>query len=116
MSTPSAAHLGTPNTQTLTQTDGLTVHVVHEINNPVSFVMANIGHLGFYIDDLFSLIDAYRTELLEHTQTPDADQLAHRLDLTHLREDIQHVLDENRQSLERVKRAIQGLKASHPHP
>ncbi|MCQ8896705.1 hypothetical protein NQT62_09700 [Limnobacter humi] len=115
MSTPSAAHLGEPNHQTLTAQDDLNVRVAHEISNPVSFVMANIGHLGFYIDDLFTLIDAYRAELLAHNQNPDTDHLAQRLDLHHLRDDIQHVLDENRQSLERVKQAVQGLKARNLH-
>lgn len=88
----------------------LAAGVAHEINNPIGFVASNTGNLESYIDDLFSIIDAYRTELLTYTPQPKADEFAKKLDIDFLRSDIKCLLAENRDGIERVKRIVQDLK------
>lgn len=88
----------------------LAAGVAHEINNPIGFVASNMGNLGAYIEDLFALIDAYRQEVLSHTPSPKTDQLAKELDIDFLREDVKHLLLENKDGVDRVKRIVQDLK------
>lgn len=88
----------------------LAAGVAHEINNPIGFVASNMGNLGLYINDLFQLIDEYRNELLTHTVEPKTDKLAKQLDLDFIRSDIQSLLVENRDGIDRVKRIVQDLK------
>ena len=88
----------------------LAAGVAHEINNPIGFVASNMGNLGNSVEDLFQIIDAYRTEVLSYNPNPQADQLAKSLDLDFLREDIKHLLLENKDGVDRVKRIVQDLK------
>jgi len=39
--------------------------VLHEINNPVSFIYGKIVHVHQYVLDLFNLIEIYQTYSLE---------------------------------------------------
>lgn len=88
----------------------LAAGVAHEINNPIGFVASNTGHLGVYVDDLFTLIDAYRDELIKYTSSPASDLMAKKIDLDFLRGDIKNLLIENKDGIDRVKRIVQDLK------
>lgn len=88
----------------------LAAGVAHEINNPIGFVASNMGNLGCYVKDLFSIIDAYRDEVLGYTTSPKADLLAKQLDLEFMRDDVKHLLLESNDGIDRVKRIVQDLK------
>lgn len=88
----------------------LAAGVAHEINNPIGFVASNMGNLGRYVGDLFKVLDAYREELLQYTDSPKADLTAKALDLDFIREDVENLLIENKDGIDRVKRIVQDLK------
>lgn len=88
----------------------LAAGVAHEINNPIGFVASNMGHLGGYINDLLTLIDACRDELVQYTSAPTSDQVAKKIDLEFLRNDVKNLLIENKDGIDRVKRIVQDLK------
>lgn len=83
---------------------------VHEISNPIGFLVANLSNLNAAIEDLFTLVDAYRGELLDHTKTPETDELAQSLDLGNLREDVRYMLEENRSVLLKLKQKIESSR------
>lgn len=88
----------------------LAAGVAHEINNPIGFVASNMGNLGTYVEDLFTIVDAYRSELLSYTATPKSDEIAKKLDLDFMRDDVKSLLIENKDGVDRVKRIVQDLK------
>jgi len=84
--------------------------VAHEINNPVAFVLSNLGTLESYLSSLFELLDAYLEA--EHTAAPLARARALRedTDVDFLRSDGVALLGESREGLLRVKRIVEDLK------
>lgn len=88
----------------------LAAGVAHEINNPIGFVASNMGNLGRYVSDLFKALDTYREELLLYTDAPKADSIAKSLDLDFIREDVENLLIESKDGIDRVKRIVQDLK------
>lgn len=91
----------------------LAAGVAHEINNPVGYINSNIASLAQYVNDVFVLIDAYeRAEAL----LPDSDEkealqiLRDRLDLDFLKQDLQSLLRECQEGVNRVKQIVQDLK------
>jgi hemerythrin-like metal-binding protein len=81
----------------------LAAGVAHEINNPIGFVNSNLGTLGRYVDDLLRLADAA-------ADSPGAQAVAGEIDLPFLREDLQALLGESRDGLERVRKIVANLK------
>jgi len=89
--------------------------VAHEINNPVGYVLSNLGSLESYLATLFELLDAYvDVETGMPLPVPkafaDVRSLRQQTDVTFLREDIRALLTESRDGLLRVKRIVQDLK------
>ncbi|MDE2584518.1 MAG: PAS domain S-box protein [Betaproteobacteria bacterium] len=91
----------------------LAAGVAHEINNPIGFVNSNLTTLGGYLEDLLSLLDAYRA--LE-SKVADADALAQvhsqqqAMDLDFLRQDIPALMAETMEGVVRVRRIVKDLK------
>jgi two-component system, NtrC family, sensor kinase len=89
--------------------------VAHEINNPVAFVLSNVGTLESYLASVFALLDAY-TEVDRTLAGPlpasalHARSLREQTDFEFLRGDIVALLGESRDGLLRVKRIVQDLK------
>ncbi|HVK93805.1 MAG TPA: response regulator [Noviherbaspirillum sp.] len=92
----------------------LAAGVAHEINNPIAFVSSNLGTLRGYIDDLLELIAHYerlegalpaKTSLLDEVR-----QARDRLEFDYLREDVQNLLHESDDGVQRVRRIVQDLK------
>ncbi len=90
----------------------LAAGVAHEINNPVSFVKANLGSLQRYVGGLLDALSAYESheaELAPATRAALA-QVKLAADLEYVREDVPGLLAESQEGLQRVKTIVQGLK------
>ncbi|SFR67298.1 His Kinase A (phospho-acceptor) domain-containing protein [Marinobacter daqiaonensis] len=84
----------------------LAAGVAHEINNPVGYVYSNLQSLGTYLTDLFRLTDAVDTaQSLE-----DLRQIRKSIDYDFLRGDLEDLLAESREGIERVKTIIAAMK------
>ncbi|MEG1053055.1 MAG: ATP-binding protein, partial [Janthinobacterium sp.] len=91
----------------------LAAGVAHEINNPIGYVFSNVGTLEGYLDDLFSMLDAY-----EEAEPAVADPvvaarlraLREQIDLDFLRTDIPMLMGESKEGIARVRRIVQDLK------
>ncbi|MCP5153009.1 MAG: HAMP domain-containing protein [Ectothiorhodospiraceae bacterium] len=92
----------------------LAAGVAHEINNPVGFVSSNIDTLARYTHELVGLVHVYR----EHEQALARDDaVAARLrtareqvDLDYLEEDLQTLLGETREGIDRVRGIVSDLR------
>jgi signal transduction histidine kinase len=90
--------------------------VAHEINNPVGFVLSNVGTLESYLTSLFTLLDSCleTDRVLQEPIPPSAIRtrlLCEETDFEFLRGDIVALLGESREGLLRVKRIVQDLKS-----
>ncbi len=92
----------------------LAAGVAHEINNPVGFVSSNLSSLKGYLATIFGVIDAYAE--VEHLLQGDAPALARlaalrdSADLEFLRQDVDDLVAESLDGLQRVKRIVRDLK------
>lgn len=84
----------------------LAAGVAHEINNPVGYVYSNLQTLGHYLSDLFRLTEAVETA----TSLDDLHQIRKSIDYEFLRGDLEDLLAESREGIERVKTIIAALK------
>jgi signal transduction histidine kinase len=90
----------------------LAAGVAHEINNPISFVNANLGSLQRYVAALLDIVSAYESheaELAPATRATLAE-VRQRADLDYVREDVPALLAESLDGLQRVKSIVHGLK------
>lgn len=89
--------------------------VAHEINNPIGFVLSNLGTLDSYLASVFGLAEAY-IEAERPVAAPlpalldRARMLREGMDFDFLRSDIVALLAESRDGILRVKNIVQDLK------
>ena len=92
----------------------LAAGVAHEINNPVGYVASNLGSLGKYIKDLFTVLDAYEAAeplLAAHPETLAAIRaVKEQADVGFLKQDIEELVGESQEGVKRVKQIVQDLK------
>lgn len=90
----------------------LAAGVAHEINNPVGFVNANLNTLQRYVGDLLKALSAYerREDELTSASQIAIGELKRGIDIDYLRDDIDALLTESVEGLQRVKRIVQGLR------
>jgi signal transduction histidine kinase len=89
--------------------------VAHEINNPIGFVLSNLGTLDSYLASLFGLLEAYiasdRPASVQQQASLDRVRaLRENVNFDFLRGDIVALLAESRDGILRVKHIVQDLK------
>jgi signal transduction histidine kinase len=95
--------------------------VAHEINNPVSYVMSNLGTLDQYVSALQPLLAAQRELLSAHQAAPDAPvapeliehmrELWEQGDVDYLLGDMPELVEESLAGTRRIKEIVQSLRS-----
>ena len=94
--------------------------VAHEINNPVGFVTSNLSTLTEYVGVLKSLIEHYDTaaNVAKELNLPDLDSPLAEIekvrtdeDLDFIMDDLDSLLSESQEGVERVKEIVSNLKS-----
>ncbi|GAB4217515.1 MAG: hypothetical protein Fur007_19740 [Rhodoferax sp.] len=91
----------------------LAAGVAHEINNPVGFVNSNLSTLQGYVASLLRLLDAYQAHSGALPEAAQAELTALRgeLDFDFVRDDVQQLVVESLDGIQRVTRIVQDLKS-----
>ena len=96
----------------------LAAGLAHEINNPISFVKSNLGHVGTYLTEALAVVDAWRNAAAvvgPHPAFEAARQVEEAQELEFIRSDAAKIMRECLDGADRVQRIVQGLK-SFAHP
>jgi PAS domain S-box-containing protein len=93
----------------------LSANVAHEINNPLAFVANNLAVLDRDFGGLKKLIELYdEADDAVRAARPDVaariDELAEKIDLKYIRDNLQRVLISSRQGVKRVADIVQKLR------
>lgn len=93
----------------------LAAGVAHEINNPIGFVKSNFNSMATYVDDLLAIAAAY-AEVEAKLGAPFADafsvvqQRKQAADHAFLITDLQQLIHESRDGVDRISKIVQDLK------
>ncbi|MEI7999093.1 MAG: GAF domain-containing protein, partial [Candidatus Omnitrophota bacterium] len=89
--------------------------VAHEINNPIGFVKSNLGSLAAYVRSLLEIVRAY--ENVEHVHgdavaqaLQEIEQRKKDIDYAYLVEDVNKLIDESIDGVQRVSQIVADLK------
>ncbi|QXD16383.1 PAS domain-containing protein [Rhodocaloribacter litoris] len=94
--------------------------IAHEINNPVGFVMSNLNTLSEYIDTYRLLLQHYAALAATLPPDPPPEQARHlqairtieaEEDLDFITSDLDLLMAESHNGLQRIKEIVQGLKS-----
>jgi two-component system NtrC family sensor kinase len=96
----------------------LAAGIAHEINNPVGFIMSNLGSLQRYADKLTEFVRAQSGALGDIKEGQDiktalnkVDENKRALKIDYITEDINNLIRESLDGTERVKKIVQDLKS-----
>lgn len=84
----------------------LAAGVAHEINNPVGYVFSNLQTLAGYVTDLLKIIDAVD----EVQNIEEIRRLKRTLDYAYMRGDVEALIRESGEGIDRVKQIISALQ------
>jgi two-component system NtrC family sensor kinase len=90
----------------------LAAGVAHEINNPMGFIISNLGTMGKYGEALKEYLQATDVMLASCSETDRTKMkaLQDKLDLSFLMEDMPTLIKESRDGAERVRIIVQSLR------
>lgn len=100
------AHVQLLQSERLATIGQLAAGVAHEINNPVGYVFSNLKTLAGYVDDLLRIIDAVDSV----SDLDELRQLKLTLEYDYIRNDVEALIVESEDGIERVKKIITALK------
>ena len=109
----SAAQMQLLQAEKLSAIGQLAAGVAHEINNPISFVDANLGELRKYTQGLLRLVEAYETlaaDPLNPARKKTVDYVLNDIELSYLRKDLPVLFDETVDGIKRVSGIVRDLK------
>jgi signal transduction histidine kinase len=84
----------------------LAAGVAHEINNPIGYVFSNLKTLSGYVNDLLRIVDAVDGV----GSLGELQQLKRSLEYDYIRNDVEALIHESGDGIERVKKIITALK------
>ncbi|MDO9067447.1 MAG: ATP-binding protein [Deltaproteobacteria bacterium] len=90
----------------------LAAGVAHEINNPMGFIISNLGSLGKYVEKLAAYLDADEKVLAgcEPAIREMAAQERQKYKIDRIRRDMPELISESSDGAERVRQIVQHLK------
>lgn len=91
----------------------LAAGVAHEINNPIGYVYSNLSTLEKYVQDVFSMVDAYveaEDKITDSVARSQIRDFRESLDFSFLKEDLPSLMEESKEGITRVKKIVQALK------
>lgn len=92
----------------------LAAGVAHEINNPVGYISSNLGCLKGYVDDVWDALIVYREACVilpdDSAEAKKIKACEEELDLDFLTSDLESLMRETQEGLDRVKQIVQDLK------
>ncbi|ERT09699.1 his Kinase A domain protein [Lyngbya aestuarii BL J] len=86
----------------------LVAGIAHEINNPITFIHANLYPTENYFKDLLSLLETYRQEYPK--QNPVIQAKIDEIDWEFIEEDLTKILDSMKSGSERIRQIILSLR------
>ena len=89
----------------------LAAGVAHEINNPMGFIISNLGTLKEYTEAMSSyIVTADQMIQSDGEQAAQLAELRKSLDLTYILNDLESLLSESLEGADRVKQIVHDLK------
>jgi len=91
----------------------LAAGVAHEINNPMGFIISNLGSLGRYVDKLTAYLNS-NEKLLAACNTAISELLAQerkKQKIDRISKDLPDLIAESLEGAERVRKIVQDLKS-----
>jgi PAS domain S-box-containing protein len=89
----------------------LAAGVAHEINNPLAFVMGNLGALKDYRDKLDEYLKAVSSLPLGAEAAREIGELKQKLKIAHIMDDMPNLIKETTEGAERINKIVQGLRS-----
>ncbi|TWH43852.1 PAS domain S-box-containing protein [Dulcicalothrix desertica PCC 7102] len=86
----------------------LVAGVAHEINNPVNFIYGNLAHIGYYVQDLISLLNTYQEEY--PTPAASVQLCIEEIDYEYLISDLPKLLSSMKVGAERIREIVLSLR------
>jgi len=87
----------------------LMASIVHEINNPVSFIYGNLSHVEIYTQDLLHLLRLYEEEYPNPSKEIQ-DQIE-EMDLDFLLEDLPKVMSSMQMGSDRIREIVKSMQS-----